>query len=210
MKSAAVVRLPKQEQQPPQPSATPSLVGLRERYRLHPTIAEAALLWSGLSFGLLDGCRYLSPCIPDIPGHPDVSARAEVLLEATTRGDLVCSKAWKAGSVYGELADPLEEAMERRTIARKDLMAWIAETFPDELPGKNGAPVEPVGERLLTQKEVLVKLGCSRSDLYRRMAAGTFPRPTQGGAKNRWLESVVDAYIHRTAVAANDGYRPSR
>lgn len=50
---------------------------------------------------------------------------------------------------------------------------------------------------LLTRRQVEVKCGMSRTSIYRRMEAGTFPRPIKDpdtGAV-RWLAHEIDAWI---------------
>lgn len=199
-----VVRLPQQVGQALAPA------GAREKYKLHPTIAEAACLWSGLSFDVLEGCEHESPCVPDIPSRPEVAARAQALLDATSHGDLACTKHFKPGP-GGEPADYPEEILEKRTIARKDLVAWIEGNFPGELPGSpavapavaaSAAPAVQAEDELLTMAKVLKRVGFQKATLYRKMKAGTFPRPTHTEPTNRWLSSVIDVYI---ADSANTG-----
>ncbi len=61
-----------------------------------------------------------------------------------------------------------------------------ARTLPMALP----QPPHP--ERFLRVDEVTDLVGLSAATLYRRMAAGTFPRPVKtGGAAVRWLLSEV-------------------
>lgn len=57
-------------------------------------------------------------------------------------------------------------------------------------------------QRLLRLPEVIVLTGISRSELYRRMAAGTFPSPVKLGARlsawpaaevSRWIETQISA-----------------
>lgn len=50
---------------------------------------------------------------------------------------------------------------------------------------------------LLTRRQVEAKCGMSRTSIYRRMEAGTFPRPIKDpdtGAV-RWLAHEIDAWI---------------
>jgi len=58
------------------------------------------------------------------------------------------------------------------------------------------AEIIDLGERLLRLAEVRTKVGLGASTIYRRMAAGTFPRPlTLGDLVVRWRASDVDAWI---------------
>lgn len=201
-----VVRLPQSQQQALAPA------GVCERYKIYPTIAEGALVWSELSFDVLEGCEYLAPGIPDIPSRPEVAARAQALFEATEHGDLACTKHYKPGPVAGEPAEFPEEIVERRTVARKDLVAWIEGNFPGDLPGSGAssaqpqaaAPVAKLKDELLPMAKVLKRVGFQKATLYRRMNAGTFPRPTHTEPTNRWLSSVIDAYIAESANSVGE------
>lgn len=52
----------------------------------------------------------------------------------------------------------------------------------------------PVG-RLLHRKEVEAEVGLSRSTIYERMAAGTFPRPRRVGKRAvRWPELEIERW----------------
>lgn len=51
-------------------------------------------------------------------------------------------------------------------------------------------------ERLLKRQEVEDIVGLGRSTIYRRMAAGDFPKPLDlGGNCVRWRASEIDAWI---------------
>lgn len=54
-----------------------------------------------------------------------------------------------------------------------------------------------MAERLLQRPEVELRTGLSRSSIYERMSAGTFPkaRRVPGEFSVWWLESEVDAWI---------------
>lgn len=197
MSNTNVVRLPQSHALAP--------AGVRERYKLHPTIAEAALLWSGLSFDVLEDCEYLSACVPDIPSRPEVAARAEALLEATSHGDLYCTKQIKPGP-GGEPPEFPEEFLEKRTIARKDLLTWISANFPGEelgSPPAIEAPTAAPGEedRLVSFEDLKVMLGgISDSTVWRRIREGKISPPTLKNP-NRWLRSVLRADIKAMAEA---------
>lgn len=61
-------------------------------------------------------------------------------------------------------------------------------------------------ERLLRRAEVEARTGLSCSALYRRIAAGTFPRPVPlGGGPVRWPESAIDAWIAARCAAGEGG-----
>lgn len=51
-------------------------------------------------------------------------------------------------------------------------------------------------DRLLRLEEVLGYTGLSRSELYRKIQEGTFPRPVRVGVRAvRWRESEVEGWI---------------
>ena len=50
--------------------------------------------------------------------------------------------------------------------------------------------------RLLRVSEVLERVGFGRSQLYRKISAGTFPQPLKVGEKSiRFLESDIEAWV---------------
>lgn len=50
--------------------------------------------------------------------------------------------------------------------------------------------------RLLRRQEVESLVGLGTSTIYRRMAAGTFPKPKDlGGGVVRWVEADIEAWI---------------
>lgn len=55
---------------------------------------------------------------------------------------------------------------------------------------------KPTPMRVLRLREVEERTGLKRASLYRRAAAGTFPKPVRLGANSSgWIESEVDAFI---------------
>lgn len=52
---------------------------------------------------------------------------------------------------------------------------------------------------LIRRKDVETRTGLSRSTIYARIAAGTFPSPIDlgGGRAVAWLESDIDAWIRQ-------------
>ena len=55
--------------------------------------------------------------------------------------------------------------------------------------------------RLIKLRDVSARTGISASELYRRIAAGTFPRQIHLGPKSvAWLESDVNAWIEARVV----------
>lgn len=174
------------------------------KYKQFLSIPEAAMVWSGLPLELLADAAYPSPGVPLIVGHPDVTARAEALVEATDYGTLM-----ECGRYDPDMPLPPPE---RRKVARASLLAWIAKHWPDELPspvrpGQAAAPAaDPVvvqlpapdaraPEQLYTVPQILDRLAISRSQLYRLRDAGYFPEPTHDRPL-RWTETALLSYIN--------------
>lgn len=57
----------------------------------------------------------------------------------------------------------------------------------------NAEPTSP--RRLLRRAEVMNRVGLSKSTLYSRISAGTFPKPVTLGSSVRWVESEVEDWI---------------
>lgn len=165
------------------------------KFKQFLSIPEAALVWEGAPLDLLAGAAYAAPGVVVIVGYPDVTAKAEALIEATSHGTLV-----ECGRADPDMPLPPPD---RRVVSRRALMDWIREYWPEELPGARhvaAAPSDvsdPVSPgRLLTTREVYERLGISRATLNRRINAGEFPKPTHENP-NRWPESLVDSYIRQ-------------
>lgn len=58
--------------------------------------------------------------------------------------------------------------------------------------------------RLLTRRQVEEKTGLTKSTIYERVAAGTFPCPVKVGSRSLWPEHEVDAWID-ARIAERDG-----
>ena len=60
------------------------------------------------------------------------------------------------------------------------------------------------GDTILRLPEVEKRTGLRRASIYRRAAAGTFPKPVRLGPNSTgWLESEIDTFIAE-AVAQRD------
>lgn len=60
----------------------------------------------------------------------------------------------------------------------------------------NESPRSERSERLLRFAEVRARIGLSKSEIYRRIGAGTFPAGVKLGARAvAWRESVVEDWI---------------
>lgn len=76
-------------------------------------------------------------------------------------------------------------------------------------PGFPQAPLQPApgSLRFLRLPEVMSRTALSRTGIYRRMAAGTFPRQVMLGEKSvAWIEAEVDAWMLQR-VAESPGSR---
>lgn len=175
------------------------------KYKQYLSIPEAALVWSGLPLDLLSDAAYPSPGVLLIVGHPEVTARAEALIEATDWGTLMeCSR------MDPDIPLP---SPDKRIVHRKDLMAWIAENWPDELPGvtppvrHRSEPTTPsppaTDDKLLNETDVCERLSLSRSTLWRRIKAGQIPEATHKNP-NRWALSALQPYIQGTTAVATE------
>lgn len=66
----------------------------------------------------------------------------------------------------------------------------------------------PDGERILRLPEVMKRTGLSRSSIYKRIQAHTFPKQKSlGGRCTGWLESEVRVWI-ANVIAANQQQPP--
>lgn len=60
----------------------------------------------------------------------------------------------------------------------------------------NQIPKDPTGRLALSAAEVACLLGTARSQIFKLVAAGRFPKPTRLGKKNpRWLVSDLEDYL---------------
>lgn len=55
--------------------------------------------------------------------------------------------------------------------------------------------------RLIRLPDVLKRVGLSRSSVYARVQAGTFPSPIKMGHSSGWVESEVQAWIEKQIAA---------
>ncbi len=52
-----------------------------------------------------------------------------------------------------------------------------------------------IGRALLKLDEVKKRTALSRSSIYAKVAAGTFPRPVKQGSSSVWVDTEVQAWI---------------
>lgn len=56
-------------------------------------------------------------------------------------------------------------------------------------------------DRLLRIRDVMDRTALGSSTIYRRIAAGTFPKPRQlSPARVRWMESEIDIWIENLPI----------
>lgn len=59
--------------------------------------------------------------------------------------------------------------------------------------------------RLIRLKQVIEAVGLQKSAIYKRIAAGEFPKPISlGGRSVAWLESDIDAWIREKVHASRE------
>ncbi|MGO4223214.1 helix-turn-helix transcriptional regulator [Lysobacter sp. TAF61] len=88
--------------------------------------------------------------------------------------------------------------------AARRLFYWRAGMQPHPQSQASGSK-----QRLVRLPEVIARTGISRSEVYRRMAAGTFPVAIKLGQRlNAWTETSVDEWID-AQIAARIARRPS-
>jgi prophage regulatory protein len=56
---------------------------------------------------------------------------------------------------------------------------------------------QPAARNLIRLAEVQKRTALSRSSIYAKVAAGTFPRPVKQGASSVWVDTEVQAWIDR-------------
>lgn len=153
------------------------------RFSKRTTIADAAVTWHGLPEEhaelviVEDGMPYLA-------GVPELTERAEALLEAAEAGDIT-------GLTHNEDGYPLQPALMR--LDRASLERWIA-GLQAAMQHVNTLQPTELEERLLSHEEVLERLNVSASTLHRMIKAGRFSAAHATGPK-RWRQSYVLAYL---------------
>lgn len=60
---------------------------------------------------------------------------------------------------------------------------------------KNNNEEQLMEEKLIKQKEVLNLIKWSRTTIWRRIKAGTFPKPTKRGGTRFWKLSAIKKFI---------------
>lgn len=66
-------------------------------------------------------------------------------------------------------------------------------------------------DRLVKLREVMARTSLGHSTIYRKMAAGTFPKPRHlGPACVRWMESEIDHWIESLPVSGGERVQPNK
>jgi len=72
----------------------------------------------------------------------------------------------------------------------------VPERFNPNRRKRNMAKPIPSALTILRRKQVEARIGLSRSTIYERIKAGTFPAPISLGAKSvGWIESEIEAWL---------------
>jgi prophage regulatory protein len=72
----------------------------------------------------------------------------------------------------------------------------VPERFNPNRNKRNMAKQIHTALSILRRKQVEARIGLSRSTIYERIKAGTFPAPISLGAKSvGWIESEIDAWL---------------
>lgn len=143
------------------------------------TVAQAAVEWHALpveqqAFVVVnDGLPYLA-------GNPELEDRATALLDAAQRGLVT-------GVVFNEDGYPLRADAMR--LDRTSVAAFIA-----SVEARTSPAVTDDGEALLPEREVLKRIGKTRSTLHRWVAQGRFDDAHAQNPK-AWRKGYVDAFL---------------
>jgi predicted DNA-binding transcriptional regulator AlpA len=170
------------------------------RFKQIFTVPEAACLWAGVPLDQLTGAAFLSACIPLIVGRPDVSERAQSLMEACDQRTIEFSP------VFASEDGP--ELVERRTLRKDDLTAWLKANFTGADAKLGGGPPPDAKQvpaelvPLLLTKDVVAIVRISRAQIYRLIEIRQFPEPDFRGRANKWKQSTINEYLERKGNAA--------
>lgn len=157
------------------------------RFSDRTTLADAAVEWQALSHEQ-EALVVIDNGMPYLAGVESLSERAEALLEAAERGDI-------NGLTHNEDGYPLSPAQIR--LDRDSVARWIAAVQVRMQTAQPVVATPDNEERLLTQDEVLEKLGMSASTLHRMVKAGKFSQAHLTGPK-RWKLSYINSYLTAT------------
>jgi predicted DNA-binding transcriptional regulator AlpA len=170
------------------------------RFKQIFSIPEAACLWAGVPLDQFTGAAYLSACIPLIVGRPDVSERAQALMDACDHRTIDFTPSY--------LSEDGPELVERRSIRKDDLVAWLKANFTGADAKLGGGPPPELKRdlenvKLLSFDEARKRVGISRAQVYREKNDPELPYPEPDVAKpNRWKLSTITEYIEQKSKKA--------
>lgn len=67
----------------------------------------------------------------------------------------------------------------------------------------------PVDQSLHTIEDVCNVFQCSKSTVWRWVAAGSFPKPLKFGGTSRWTDTSLKQAIHAAESGMNNGATPT-
>lgn len=160
------------------------------------SIAAAAVEWQGLS-AAQQALVIVEDGLPFLAGVPDLTARAEALLEAAESRTIT-------GFTHNENGGPVPA--EHIRLDRESVLAWVKRTnsrLPPQVPRESLLDLpDEQPERLLRAEEVWNRLGIGKSTFYRRVRSGEIERPHLD-TPPRWRESYVDSLMSTRKAAAD-------
>ena len=59
-----------------------------------------------------------------------------------------------------------------------------------------------MAERLIPLQDVIAQTGIMRTNIYARIARGTFPAPIKIGTASRWQESKIQEWVAQQVAAS--------
>lgn len=160
------------------------------------SIAAAAVEWQGLTAAQQE-LVIVEDGLPFLAGVPELTARAEALLEAAESRTIT-------GFTHNEDGGPLPA--EHLRLDRDSVLTWVKRAnsrLPPQMPRASPLDLpDEQPEQLLRAEEVWSRLGIGKSTFYRRVRSGEIERPHLH-TPPRWRKSYVDSLIS-TRKAADD------
>lgn len=160
------------------------------RFSARVTVAQAAVEWQALTQDQ-QNLTVVDDGMPFLVGVPDLTDRAEALVEAALDGRI-------SGRSVNEDGYPLPRAAIR-------LDRTSVQGFVDELDERTQADAAGAGgDAFLRLNEVCKKLGLSRATVYRRLKEGSIEQ-AHVDAPPRWRQSYIESLVaNPQSTAAND------
>lgn len=160
------------------------------------SIAASAVEWQGLNVTQQE-LVVVENGLPYLAGVPDLTQRAEAILDAAERRII-------KGFTHTEDGEPL--SAENIKLYRDSLDAWIAKArkrLPPDMSSATAVPAVVEVDALLRVEDVVDRLGISRTTFYRWQHNG---RIEKAHAENppRWRSSYVASLIASTTDGDSD------